>query len=203
MKKKTFAILNIIFLFCASILYSCSFLSHRNQQDNSFIDSKEKQSENVPREQYEELLKRYKALAMTQSLDMSETNSPEGEVHEIKTPLEEQINLYKKATELVNSNEFTKAMKIFQNLEHSPQLQIKVRAKYQMGLILLTQGDFDLALSVFEEIYARYPQSGIKILSLKKIIHCSQNLNLKEKLEQYTKIYNEHYAQGFGTLTGN
>ncbi len=99
-----------------------------------------------------------------------------------------EIVLFRKAMGFRAKNDNDNALRIFQTLENSPLAQIRVRAKYQIGEILFTQNEYDLAMQIYEEIIHHYAFSGVVIPALAKLVVCYEKLNIKDKKAKYQSI---------------
>jgi TolA-binding protein len=73
-------------------------------------------------------------------------------------------------------------------------LQIRVRSKFQIAEILFTQNEFDLASQVFEDIVKNYAFSGLVIDSLKRLVTCSEKLNLNDKAVKYQSMLSDIFG---------
>jgi len=105
-----------------------------------------------------------------------------------------QVEKYQQALIDVSKNRVDQALKVFQELERSPMLQIRVRAKFQIAEILFAQNEFDLASQVFEDIIKNYAFSGLVIDSLKRLVVCAQKLNLNEKSVKYQSFLTDIFG---------
>ncbi|MCO4795192.1 MAG: tetratricopeptide repeat protein [Bacteriovoracaceae bacterium] len=106
-----------------------------------------------------------------------------------------QIEQLQKAKLYLRQNKMDSALNEFKLLENSPVRQIKVRAKFNIGELLFRQGEFDLALQVYEEILHKDAFSGIVIKTLGRLIACSEKLKLKKKQEQYYSILHDFFEE--------
>jgi len=102
--------------------------------------------------------------------------------------VETQIVQLRKALKLVEQKKFNQAIGYLKDLENSSVLQIKVRAKYQVGEMLFFQQEYDLAMQVYEDIIANYAFSGVVLKTLGRLIECSNKLKLGKKQEQYYSV---------------
>ena len=110
--------------------------------------------------------------------------------------LEKEIAIYRKGLALGKSGKHKQAMELFHQLEGSPHAQMQVRAKFQVGELFYSQGEFDLALQVYEEIVGSYAFSGIVIKTLQRLVDCTQKLNLSEKKDRYHSMLSNVFKQG-------
>lgn len=104
--------------------------------------------------------------------------------------LESQLSMYRRAVALKASNP-GEATKIFQQLESVGEPAVKVRAKFQIGEILLARQQYDIALQVFEDIITKQSSSGVVIDALKYAEICADKLGLGPKKEQYHSMLND------------
>lgn len=112
-----------------------------------------------------------------------------------KIDMEGQIKKYRQAVVLMNQNKFDAALNEFKLLENSPVRQISVRAKFNIGELLFKQGEFDLAMQVYEEILQKDAFSGLVLKALGRLIVCSAKLKLKKKEEQYYSVLHDFFEQ--------
>ena len=112
--------------------------------------------------------------------------SSDSEAGLLKVPedIESQVSLYRKGISLKSTNQ-GEATKIFQQLESLAISPIKVRSKYQIGDMLLSKGQYDLALQVFEDIINKYAESGIVLDALQGAVMSAEKLGLQTKKDQY------------------
>lgn len=104
--------------------------------------------------------------------------------------LESQLSMYRRGLSLKTSNP-GEATKIFQELESRGEPAVKVRAKFQIGELLLSRQQYDLALQVFEDIINKQAHSGVVIDALKYAEICADKLGLGPKKEQYHSMLND------------
>ncbi len=109
---------------------------------------------------------------------------------DVPTDLNGQLALFKKGISLKSSNS-GEATKIFQQLETQGAPAVKVRAKFQMGEMLYTKGQYDLALQVFEDIITKFSESGMVLSALKYAEICSDKLGIQNKKDQYASMLND------------
>lgn len=101
--------------------------------------------------------------------------------------VEGQLALYRRALALKTSNP-GEATKIFQELEARGAPAVKVRAKFQIGELLLARQQYDLALQVFDDIISKHAHSGVVLDALKFGVICADKLGLTQKKEQYQSM---------------
>lgn len=166
---------------------------------------------------YEELSKKYEALKenpnagqsslvdelqKTQSDNFANT-SPNVETETVNinsdvTPLpasvdsdvDAQLSLYRRGVDLKGSNP-GEATKIFQQLEAQGSPAVRVRSKYQIGDLLLSKNQYDLALQVFEDIITKSASSGVVLDALRGAVVCSEKLGITNKRDQYASMLND------------
>lgn len=100
---------------------------------------------------------------------------------------ESQISAYRQGLVLVQTNP-TEALKVFQQLDAKGIPAIKVRAKLQIGMLLMKQNQYDLALQSFEDIIQKYSYSGVVIEALRNASICGDKLGLAVKRDQYASM---------------
>ncbi len=106
-----------------------------------------------------------------------------------------QIEQLQKARKYLSQNKMDAALNEFKLLENSPVRQIQVRARFNIGELLFRQGEYDLAMQVFEDILQKDAFSGIVIKTLGRLIACSEKLKLKKKQEQYYSILHDFFEE--------
>jgi TolA-binding protein len=110
--------------------------------------------------------------------------------------IEDHIAKVRKAEGLLAQKKFDATINIIKELEKSPVRQVVVRAKFLMGEILFTQGDYDLAMQVFEEVLTNHAFSGLVIKTLGRLIVCADKLKIPRKQEKYYSILHDFFEQG-------
>lgn len=109
--------------------------------------------------------------------------------------IESQIIKLERAQVLTGQNKFDQSLTILKELENSNVRQVKVRAKYEIGELLFIQGEYDLAMQVFEEIIHREAFSGVVLKVLGRLIVCSDKLKLSKKKQKYYSILHDFFEQ--------
>lgn len=169
---------------------------------------------------YEELSKKYEAvkdrpgasqslvdeLTKTQGENFANTSSnvetetvnafPQGNAGaatDLPKDVESQLALYRRGLALKASNS-GEALKIFQQLETQAVPAVKVRAKYQIGDMLLGKTQYDLALQIFEDIINKHAESGVVLDALKGAVVASDKLGIVSKKEQYSSMINDVFG---------
>jgi TolA-binding protein len=117
---------------------------------------------------------------------------------EVPADVKSQIILFRRGVALKSSNQ-SEATKIFQELDHRAVFPIKVRAKYNLGEMLLEKGQFDLALQIFEDIINKHASSGIVLLALKGAVLASEKLGMMNKKDQYFSMLDDVFGSDQGT----
>jgi len=107
--------------------------------------------------------------------------------------VEEQIKSLHEAEALIGKNQFDAAMNILRPLEKSGVGQVRVRAKAQIGELLMRQGEYDLAMQVFEDVIQHDAFSGVVVKVLGKLIVCTEKLKLDKKKEQYYSMLHDFF----------
>lgn len=104
-----------------------------------------------------------------------------------------QIAQLKQAIALIGQNHLDQALQLLKTLENSSYRQIQVRVKFYMGEILFKQGEYDLAMQIFEEVINRHAFSGIVLKTLGRLIICSEKLKVKKKYDLYYSILHDFF----------
>jgi len=107
--------------------------------------------------------------------------------------VENQILKLRKAQALISHNKLDAALTLLKELENSSIRQIRVRTKFYLGELLFIQGEFDLAMQIYEEIIQRDAFSGIVIKVLGRLIVCSEKLKQKKKQQKYYSILHDFF----------
>ena len=107
--------------------------------------------------------------------------------------VEDDLQQLEKAEGLLSENKFDATLAIVKKLETSPSKQVRVRAKFLLGEILFKQGEFDLAMQIFEEIITRDAYSGMVVKTLGRLIVCSEKLGLKAKKDKYFSVMHDFF----------
>ncbi len=111
------------------------------------------------------------------------------------TVIEQQIALLREIEKQIEQKQFVEALDQIKQLEGSPARQIAVRAKYLQGEALFHQEEFDLAMQVYEEIITKHAFSGLVLGALKRLIVCSEKLELEEKRKKYHSILHDFFEE--------
>jgi predicted negative regulator of RcsB-dependent stress response len=107
--------------------------------------------------------------------------------------IEDQIIKLERAQALLSQNRFDQSLTILKDLESSNVRQIRVRAKFLIGEMLFTQGEYDLSMQVFEEIIHKDAFSGLVLKTLGRLIVCSEKLKLTKKQQKYYSILHDFF----------
>ena len=129
----------------------------------------------------------------TVNLFPGEGDKPAGAI-DVPADVESQLSLFRRALALKASNP-GEATKIFQQLEIKGIAPVKVRAKYQIGEMLLGRGQYDLALQVFEDIINKHSESGIVLDALRGAVMATEQLGIPNKKEQYASMLNDVFGR--------
>lgn len=201
------------------ILSSCAW--YRDLERSLVEDDAKKasRSSTVPRAQYDQLLVKYEELS--KKYESLKAGAPEASlVDELDKPIsglaatetvnvfpdstptaplivpddvESQLSLYRRGLALKSSNP-GEATKIFQQLETKAITPVKARARYQIGEMLLSKGQYDLALQVFEDIIQKHADSGIVLDALRGAVMASEQLGITTKKDQYASMLNDVFG---------
>lgn len=118
------------------------------------------------------------------------TNTVTSAAPVVPESLEAQLELYRRGLNL-KANNPGEATKIFQQLEISGEPSVQVRSKFQIGELLYSRQQYDLALQVFEDIITKNAHSGVVVDALKFAAVCSDKLGIVAKRDQYTSMLND------------
>lgn len=108
----------------------------------------------------------------------------------VSSDIEGQLSLYRRGMSLKTSNP-GEATKIFQQLESQGTAPVSVRAKFQIGDLLLSKQQYDLALQVFEDIITKNSSSGMVVDALRNAVVCADKLGIANKRDQYASMLND------------
>lgn len=120
-------------------------------------------------------------------------SSPAAQPIEVPADIEAQLILYRKGVSLKETNQ-GEATKIFQQLESKAISPVKVRSKYQIGEMLLKQGQYDLALQTFEDIISKNADSGVVLDALSGAVIASEKLGMISKKDQYASMLKDVFG---------
>jgi TolA-binding protein len=107
--------------------------------------------------------------------------------------VDDQIVKLREATDLIKVNKFENALIILKELENSKEKQIVVRSKIMLGDLLFGQGEYDLAMQVYEEVVKKYAFSGYVLKALGKLVACSEKLKQPEKQAKYYSLLHDFF----------
>ncbi len=107
--------------------------------------------------------------------------------------VDEQIAQMREASELIKVNKFENALVILKQLENSKEKQVVVRSKMMLGDLLFNQGEYDLALQVYEEVIKKYAFSAYVLKALGKLVACCEKLKLPEKGAKYYSLLHDFF----------
>lgn len=197
---------------------SCSWYKDMQRSLVEDDSRKAKNVRSVPREQYDQLLVKYEELSKKYEKLKENPSGSQSLVEEVQntrtenfgsnvetvdvfssqtsastTPvdvpqdIDAQLDLFKKGMSL-KATDAGEATKIFQQLEAKGVPAVKTRAKLQVGEILFSKEQYDLALQVFEDIINKNSQSGVVLDALKFAVVCSEKLGIQNKKDQYASM---------------
>lgn len=199
------------------LLSSCSWY---RDLERSLVEDDEKKmrsSRTVPRDQYDQLLVKYEELSKKyEALKEKPASSQDSLIDELQkthagvetvnvfdsepapTParievpedIESQLSLYRRGLALKQSNP-GEATKIFQQLETKAISPVRARAKYQIGDMLLSKEQYDLALQVFEDVISKNAESGVVLDALRGAVVAADKLGINNKKDQYASMLND------------
>jgi tetratricopeptide (TPR) repeat protein len=132
------------------------------------------------------------AAADTETVNLV-TNEPLASTADVTKNLDAQLNLFRRGLSMKASNP-GEATKVFQQLEAQGDPAVRVRAKLQVGELLFSKQQYDLALQVFEDIINKNAHSGAVLEALKYAVACSDKLGIKNKKEQYSSVLNDVFG---------
>jgi TolA-binding protein len=107
--------------------------------------------------------------------------------------VDDQIVKLREATDLIKVNKFENALVILKELENSKEKQVVVRAKIMLGDLLFSEGEYDLAMQVYEEVIKKYAFSGYVLKALGKLVACSEKLKQPEKQAKYYSLLHDFF----------
>lgn len=110
-----------------------------------------------------------------------------GPLPQIGNDLESQVSAYRKGL-ILEQNNPTEALKLFQMLDAKAAPSVQVRAKLHVGELLMKQNQYDLALQSFEDIIQKHAHSGVVIEALRNASICGDKLGLANKRDQYSSM---------------
>lgn len=199
------------------LLSSCSWY---RDLERSLVEDDEKKmraSRTVPRAQYDQLLVKYEELSKKYETlkekpassqdslidELQKTHAgvetvnvfdseptPSSSSIEVPADIESQLSLYRRGLALKQSNP-GEATKVFQQLETKAISPVRARAKYQIGDMLLSKEQYDLALQVFEDVINKNAESGIVLDALRGAVIASDKLGINNKKDQYASMLND------------
>lgn len=129
----------------------------------------------------------------TETVNLFPVTAPSSVAVEVPADIESQLSLYRRGLALKATNP-GEATKIFQQLETKAIPSVKVRAKYQIGEMLLGRGQYDLALQVFEDIINKHADSGVVLDALRGAVMASDKLGITNKKDQYASMLNDVFG---------
>jgi TolA-binding protein len=109
--------------------------------------------------------------------------------------VEEHILILRNSNTMIAQNRYDQALREIRKIENSPIRQIRARAKFNLGEVLFQQGEFDLAMQIFEDVIKTEAFSGIVLKTLGRLIVCSERLNQEQKRETYFSMFHDFFEQ--------
>jgi TolA-binding protein len=224
-----------------STLQSCSWLSSREPITEAEEAAPEKVPGTVSREQYEQLLAKYEALAQRQNQSPMEQNSvvnrddstsllqalksspipaDGGSVAptvaleasgELRSQFEQQresikisstssasdikndLILFYQGDQYFHEQKWKEALEVFKKTEQSSLYEVRSWSKYLMGEIFFSQGEFDLAGQLFEEVTKQYAGSGVVVKAIGRLVVCAEKLGQPEKKDRYYSLLHDFF----------
>ncbi|MEK6625658.1 MAG: hypothetical protein AABY86_11855 [Bdellovibrionota bacterium] len=110
-----------------------------------------------------------------------------------KDAIFDEMKKFEKAKMLLGQKQFDGSLKLLREIEQSRVNTLKVHAKFYIGELLFMQGEFDLAMQLFEEILQNYAFSGVVYKALGRLIACSEKLKLAQKKDKYFSILHDFF----------
>ena len=189
----------IVLLAICSQLVSCSTL-------NFFKD------DSVSKEEYEDLLKKYKALVGKKSPQLPNTTSTQLDdvesVNNFRSKLlntkrkrpksltkydrlrvQKDLGLLYQAFDKFNKKKFGDAIILLKELENSQVYRIKAQSRFLFGRTMEEQGELDVSMQIYEEILISMQDTIFAQLALERLIQNTRSLGLNNKNKYFTKLY--------------
>jgi tetratricopeptide (TPR) repeat protein len=210
---------NAFFCLLLINLVSCSFFKRRGGTPNS---KSNQDSQYVTRKQYDILLKKYQSLVKentalkndqggtlssdtvdlfdepiekaNQKFGKKKSMSGGQNINISEANIDRDLGLLQNAINYYQAKDFSKALKIFDQLGKSGVDQVRVRSRFYTALILYDKDQLDLALQVFEEVIQHHSFSYLVLDSLKYASDCADRLKLKDKVSKYQSMLNDIFT---------
>jgi TolA-binding protein len=138
-----------------------------------------------------ELAETVDVFAVSPKTSTQQSNTAAASVDYSKVDIEGQIMILRRAESFLVENKIDDAMNEIRKVENSSVRQIRVRAKYLLGELLLVQNEYDLAMQVFKEIITKDAFSGVVYKTLGRLILCAEKLQLEQEKERYYSMLHE------------
>jgi len=169
----------------------------KTEKDKNSIDPRDDVSKNAQLVETVDIFdSQTKPIPEEVSSSIANKTHSSSETGNLDQPISENdIMKVRKAKNYIDSKNYEKAMEILQPLEQVENRQIKVRVKYMIGTLLMSQNEFDLAMQVFEEVIQKYAFSGYTLEALKELVVCTEKLSLTKKRDQYFSILNDVFGK--------
>lgn len=110
--------------------------------------------------------------------------------------VDNEIERLRDAQRFVLAKNYDKALTLLKDLERAKEKQVVVRAKIMLGDLLFAQGEYDLALQIYEEVIHRFAFSGLVLNALSKLIVCTEKLKQPEKQAKYYSFLHDFFEAG-------
>lgn len=172
----------------------------------------------VSKEKYEKLLTKYKALvekntpsqrvgelskgssdplleskqvdAFRKSLIESEAKAAINSSNSYNSKrVRKDISLLYQAYSMFNQKKFGDVIIILKELEDSQVFQIRAQSRYLLGKTMYEQGEYDVSMQIFEEIVLNMRGTVFGLLSLEKLISCTDKIGLMQKKKYFSQLY--------------
>jgi len=115
-----------------------------------------------------------------------------------KDTIFDEMKKFEKAKNMLAQKQFDGSLKLLREIEQSKVNTLKVHAKFYIGELLFMQGEYDLAMQLFEEILQNYAFSGVVYKALGRLIACSEKLKLGQKKDKYFSILHDFFEAESG-----
>jgi len=107
--------------------------------------------------------------------------------------VENQLVEIRRCLAFIGQNKIDEAMTKLKQLEQSNIPQVKVRSKFLVAELLFQQGEFDLAMQIYEEVITNHAFSGVVLKSLGRLVVCAEKLKLTKKKDQYYSLLHDFF----------
>ena len=111
----------------------------------------------------------------------------------IPVKLEDQIAAIDTIKQFIAEKKYNDAFLYAKKLENSSHRQIKARAIYLKGEVFFQQKEYDLAMQLLEEVVGGHAFSSVVLTALKRLIVCTEKLQLEKKKRKYYSILHDFF----------